>query len=99
MKKNYKNIFLTIGVVMLFFLSSMGSGVVGFIQTTRKDSSTKKNSSINNEVIVSCAAGGIPIKKQISLESCQQLQQLFSVLIEANAHNTCSENTRMLKVP
>ncbi len=83
---------------MLFFLSSMGSGVVGFIQTTRKDSSTKKNSSINNEVIVSCAAGGIPIKKQISLESCQQLQQLFSVLIEANAHNTCSENTRMLKV-
>ena len=98
MKKFHMNIFLTVGVVMLFLVSSIGSEVAGFIQTARQDSAIKKNNSTNNEVMVSCIAGGIPTKKQISFESCQCLQQLFSALIEANAHNPCGENTRVQKV-
>jgi hypothetical protein len=98
MKKSYKTIVLTIGVVMLFFLSSMDSGAAGFVQKVRQDLSTKKNLSTNSEVIVSCTAGGIPIKKRISLESCQHLQQLFSALVQANADNPCGKGTRMLKL-
>jgi hypothetical protein len=98
MKKSQMKFFLTAGVIMLFLISSISSEVTGFKQTTRPESPIKKNTPTNNEVMISCITGGIPTKKQISLESCQQLQQLFSTLIEANAHNPCSENTRMLKV-
>jgi len=42
--------------------------------------------------------GDIPIIKQISRESCQNLQQIFSELIKVNAQNPGSEQTRNMKV-
>ncbi len=53
--------------------------------------------STTDEVLVRCAAGGLPITKRISCESCENLKQVFSDLIEANARNPCSEHTRTLK--
>lgn len=98
MEKKRVNIFLAFGVVMLFLMSSMDSGIGGFIQTKRQDSSVKKSLSTNNGVIASCVIGGVPMKKRISVESCRCLQQLFSALVEANAHDPCGEGTRLLKV-
>jgi hypothetical protein len=98
MKKKYLTIVFTVGVVMLFFLISIDSGVTRFTPTRSNDVSTKKNLSTAHEVVVRCTAGGIPIQKRISLESCQELQQLFSMLVEANARDPCSKNTQMLKV-
>lgn len=82
---------------MLFLLSSIGSGVAGFISTGKQGSQTKQNFSKTNEVIVSCSAGGILIQKRLSPESCQDLQQLFSTLVEANAKDPCGKGTQMLK--
>lgn len=98
MENKNLNMFLAVGVVLLFLLSSIGSGVGGSIQTAQQDSSSRNDLSTNNGVIASCVIGGIQIKKQISVESCQCLRQLFSALVEANANDPCGEGTRMLKV-
>ncbi len=97
MEKKQIKIFLTACIVMLFLLSSIGTGVAGFSQTPQQGSDTQTNSSTKNEVMVSCVADGRPIKKQISVESCQRLQQLFSTVVEANAVDSCGENTMVLK--
>ena len=98
MEKKQIHIVLTVAVVLLFFLSNIESGAAGVIQIGRQDSSTNKNLPTHSEVIVSCAAGGIPITKRISLESSHHLQQVFSELVAANAYDPCGERTQMLKI-
>ncbi len=92
MKQNRIYVLSIVCVLLLFLLSSLSPGVLGVIQTPHQDSSIK------DTVKVRCVVGGRPIQKQLSIDSCRRLQQLFSTVIEANAVDPCGQGTRTLKV-
>jgi hypothetical protein len=97
MKKSYTNRVFTAGVVFLFLLSAVSSGVVGVQSIPRPHASTDTNVSAQDEVVVSCVVGNKLVTKQIAGESWNNVQGLFSAVVEANAKDPCGLGTRVLK--
>jgi len=97
MRTSQINIFFTAGVVALLLLSGFVSGIVSTSQSTTTDISQQKNAVKNNDAVITCYVGGIPLSQAISYESGTYLKQLFSALVSANAHDPCSAETQHLQ--